>query len=45
MIGMRSTTRPFGRAIERSAGAAVFEGFQTAAVVGHGGYHGTWTRP
>ena len=28
-----------------SSGTVVFDGFQAAAVVGHGGYHGTWTHP
>ena len=32
-------------AFEGSAGTVDFEGFQAAAVVGHGGYHGTWAHP
>jgi hypothetical protein len=32
-------------AFEGSSGDVVFEGFQAAAVAGHGGYHGTWTHP
>jgi hypothetical protein len=32
-------------AFDGSSGTVVFDGAQVAAVVGHGGYQGTWTHP